>query len=203
MNTTDPYQHLPPLSNEEYAALKEDIREHGVLVPVEVDEHGNTLDGHHRRRVCAELGITAPTVTRAGMTEAQKHEHALKLNLQRRNLTSAQKRVLISAELERDPSRSDRAIARLLGVDHKTVAAVRNAESATGGEIPQEAHPAPDDSSSAPRPTDDTGDRDVKVMLLARKITWTCDSQGLANALYATDRAYAAKLATALERAHG
>ena len=49
-----PYQLLPPLSAEEYAALKADIAARGVQVPVEVDEAGETLNGppsaRHRRR---------------------------------------------------------------------------------------------------------------------------------------------------------
>jgi ParB-like chromosome segregation protein Spo0J len=120
------YQPLPPLTDDEYAALMADIKANGVLVPIEVDENGNVLDGHHRARICEELGISPPTVVRTGLTEDQKHEHALRLNLTRRHLTTVQKRDLIHAELKRDASRSNRAIARLLGVDHKTVAACRN-----------------------------------------------------------------------------
>lgn len=122
------YQPMPALTPDEYDALKADIAEHGVLVPIEVDESGNVLDGYHRQRACDELGISPPVVVRAGLTEQQKHEHALRLNLARRHLSTAQKRELISAELDRDPARSDRAISRLLGVDHKTVGAVRRGE---------------------------------------------------------------------------
>src|SRR5688500_5609548 len=46
---------MPDPSPEEYRELKEDIREHGVLVPVEKDEHGNVLDGHQRLRAWGEL----------------------------------------------------------------------------------------------------------------------------------------------------
>ncbi len=48
---TDRFQFLPELAPDEYEALKADIRTNGVLVPVEVDEHGTTLDGHHRVRI--------------------------------------------------------------------------------------------------------------------------------------------------------
>lgn len=126
------YQLLPDLTREEYEALKADIAEHGVLVPVELDEHGSILDGHHRMQACRELGLPEPpTVVRAGLTDAEKYEHALRLNLQRRHLTQTQKRALIRAELDRDPDRSDRTIGKLVGADHKTVGAVRR------GEIPQ------------------------------------------------------------------
>lgn len=81
------YQLLPPLSEEEYTALKEDIAKRGVLVPVEYDEDGNILDGHHRVRACEELGIKNwPSIVRIGMSEDEKAEHVLKLNIARRHL---------------------------------------------------------------------------------------------------------------------
>jgi hypothetical protein len=125
MSDVADYQLLPPLSAEEYEALKADIAEHGLQYPIIVDEDGNVLDGHHRARICQELGISPPTEVRTGLTEEQKHDLALSLNLQRRHLSQIQKRELIRAELERNPDRSNRAIGRLLAVDHKTVAAVR------------------------------------------------------------------------------
>jgi hypothetical protein len=128
MTGSAPYQVLPPLSEDEYAALREDIAEQGVLVPIDVDEHGNILDGHHRMRICGELGISPPTTRRDGLTEAGKIEHALRLNLQRRHPSVDQRRELARAELVRDPDRSDRAIARLTGVDHKTVGKLRRTE---------------------------------------------------------------------------
>ncbi len=82
-----PYQVLPPLTADEYAALKADIAGRGVLVPIELDEAGHVLDGHHRQRAALELGLAeVPTVVRAGLSEAQKREHALRLNLLRRQL---------------------------------------------------------------------------------------------------------------------
>lgn len=44
----NPYQIMPDLTPEEYEALKADIQANGVLIPVEVDEEGNILDGYHR-----------------------------------------------------------------------------------------------------------------------------------------------------------
>ncbi|WP_433361945.1 ParB N-terminal domain-containing protein [Actinoplanes sp. CA-142083] len=123
--TGQPYQLLPPLAADEYAALRADIEAHGIRVPIDVDEAGQVLDGHHRQQIAASLGIPCPTRLVDGLTEDQKREHALAVNAQRRTLSREQRRALVVAELERDPSRSDRAIARLCGVDHKTVAAVR------------------------------------------------------------------------------
>ncbi len=39
---------MPPLSKEEYEALKASIKFEGVINPIVKDEEGNILDGHHR-----------------------------------------------------------------------------------------------------------------------------------------------------------
>ena len=49
---------LPKLADSEYEGLKEDILEHGCRDPVVVWKGQNiVLDGHHRYRICTELGI--------------------------------------------------------------------------------------------------------------------------------------------------
>ena len=58
MHDPAPYQVLPPMAPEQFEALKRDIAERGVLTPIDLDEQGRVLDGHHRLRACAELGIT-------------------------------------------------------------------------------------------------------------------------------------------------
>lgn len=129
------YQVMPNLSAEEYAELKADIQLRGVMVPIEFDEKGNVLDGHHRLQICGELGISDyPKVIRAGMTEQEKYTHARKLNMARRHLTQEQKRGLIREQLKETPEKSDRQIAKDLGVNHETVGSQRkNLE--TRGEI--------------------------------------------------------------------
>lgn len=131
------YQVMPPLSADEYAELKADIQARGVLVPVEYDEDGEVLDGHHRVQICEELGITEwPRVVRLGLSEAGKLTHARQLNLARRHLDREQKRALIAQQLRETPQLSNRQIARDLGCDDKTVAAVRD-ELISTAEIPQ------------------------------------------------------------------
>jgi hypothetical protein len=46
--TSAPWQVMPPLSADEYQALKADIALRGVMVPVEYDQDGAVIDGHHR-----------------------------------------------------------------------------------------------------------------------------------------------------------
>lgn len=131
------YQVMPDLCDDEYRELKEDIARRGVMVPVEFDEYGNVLDGHHRLKVCEELGIKDyPKVIRAGMTEEEKRTHARKLNMARRQLSQEQRRELIRQQLRETPEKSDRQIAAGLGVTNKTVAAQRKGLERTE-EIPQ------------------------------------------------------------------
>lgn len=127
------YQVMPPLSAEEYAELKEDIQRRGVMVPIEFDEHGNVLDGHHRLKICEELGITEyPKVIRAGLTEEQKRTHARKLNMARRHLSADQKHDLTKDDIKSNPYRSDRQIANDLGVSNGFVSRVRKGMESTG-----------------------------------------------------------------------
>jgi ribonuclease HII len=136
-NIVQKYQVMPSLSEAEYAGLKADIAERGVLVPVERDENGDLLDGYHRAQICEELGITdIPTIIRPGLTEQEKRDHARALNLHRRHLNSEQKRQTIASQLLETPERSNRQIAETLNVDDKTVGAVRRQMEATA-EIPQ------------------------------------------------------------------
>lgn len=159
------YQVLDPLADDIYAALKEDICVHGVLVPVEVDEHGMIIDGHHRVLAWHELRAEGhaipdyPRVTRIGLTEDQKRAHARKLNLIRRHLNTEQKRVVIKAQLQETPETSNRQIAALLGVSHHTVNSVRT-ELESGGQIAHLTTMIGADGKSYPRsqttPIDDT-----------------------------------------------
>lgn len=127
------YQVMPNLSAEEYAELKADIQLRGVMVPIEFDEKGNVLDGHHRLQICGELGISDyPKVIRAGMTEQEKYTHARKLNMARRHLTQEQKRELVREQLKETPEKSDRQIAKDLGVSPTTAGTVRKQMEQTG-----------------------------------------------------------------------
>lgn len=126
MDNYFPYQLLPPLTPEEYENLKESIREQGVLVPVEYDEHGNILDGHHRIQIATELGIDFPKVVRTGFTEQQKRSHARTLNTVRRHLNREQKREIIKQEILENPQESNNKIAKRLGVSDTTVGTIRN-----------------------------------------------------------------------------
>jgi site-specific DNA-methyltransferase (adenine-specific) len=128
---------LPDLNPWEYDALKESIRRWKVILPVVKDENGEIIDGFQRVRACGELVITDyPVLTLRGLTEDDKRDHALILNLLRRHLNQQQMRDLIAAELRRTPELSDNWLAQILGTTDKTVAAVRQELIATS-EIPK------------------------------------------------------------------
>ena len=86
INDITRYQLFSSLTTEEYQALRTDIAKRGVMVPVELDEQGNILDGHNRAAIAGELGLEYPCVVRTFATEADKREHILKLNLLRRHM---------------------------------------------------------------------------------------------------------------------
>lgn len=119
------YQVLPGLTADEYAALRDDITAHGVRVPVDVDENGQVLDGHHRSLIATELGIDCPRRTVAGLSEAEKIAHALAVNVHRRSLSRDQRRELLATSIRAEPSASDREHARRVGTSDKTAGAVR------------------------------------------------------------------------------
>ena len=91
------WQLLPELTGQEYAALKADVAARGVLIPVEVDQHGAVLDGHHRLRAVADLRADGhrvsdpPRLVRVVTGDADRVAHVLAVNLVRRHLSAAQR----------------------------------------------------------------------------------------------------------------
>ena len=130
------FQTMPPLSPDEYASLEQSIIEHGILVPVLVDENGTVIDGHHRQKIAVENDLRCPVEVRGGLSEADKRTLSISLNVDRRQLTREQRRAIIEASLKADPGLSNREQGRRVGVVDKTVGSVRRELEATA-EIPQ------------------------------------------------------------------
>jgi hypothetical protein len=126
---------LPPLTPEEYQSLKSDIQKNGILVPIIRTEDGETIDGHNREQIAADLGITdIPVKVVTGLGDEERRHMRIRLNAARRQLTAEQKRHLIREELKKSPDLSNNWLAELLCVDDKTVQAVR-ADLETTGDI--------------------------------------------------------------------
>lgn len=117
---------FPPLSDNEFAALRADIEHRGVLMPVLVDEQLRIIDGRHRLLIAEELGINCPYIILDGLTDDERHEISIALNAARRQMNRLQRRKLIEFELMRNPARSDRRIAAICGVHSETVGVVRS-----------------------------------------------------------------------------
>jgi ParB-like chromosome segregation protein Spo0J len=113
------YQFLPPLPLDKYEALRESIREKGVIEPVITDEDGKVLNGHHRAKACKELGIDYPTWVIEGLTEEQKQNLSVELNMQQRDWTKEQKKEL--AVTLREQGWTQERIGKAMGVDQRTV----------------------------------------------------------------------------------
>jgi len=130
---------LPPVPPDQLAALRDNIAVNGVLVPILVDSDGSRrkiIDGNYRKAIADELGYDCPEIVHAGLDDEEKRTLARALNLARRQLTTEQKWEVIADQLRETPDWSLRRTAKMLGVDHKTVAGVR-CHLASTGEIPQ------------------------------------------------------------------
>jgi hypothetical protein len=82
---------LPALSPEEYVAIKADIAEHGVLVPIVVDEQGRVIDGRIRQAIAEELHLDYQSTTLEGLDDEAKVDRGIALNLKRRHLSRAER----------------------------------------------------------------------------------------------------------------
>jgi len=91
---------MPDLSDEEYEALKADIKKNGIRHPIDVSPDGDILDGHHRWRIAKELDIEIPTQIIDVKTDEEKKEWVINSNLLRRQL-STKERYLLYAELSK------------------------------------------------------------------------------------------------------
>src|SRR4029453_1058981 len=87
---------FPPMTESEFAAFKEDIREHGQHEPITLYE-GKILDGLHRYRACQELG-REPRVFRFAGNPRAAAQLRLGRNFHRRHLTTSQ-RAMVAAEM--------------------------------------------------------------------------------------------------------
>lgn len=99
-------------------ALRASIRRFGVLVPVVTDQHGTVIDGHHRARIAAELGVDHRTDVVTVADDDEAREVAVTLNADRRQLDAEQRREVVAAL--RAAGHSYRAIGGALGVDPAT-----------------------------------------------------------------------------------
>ena len=148
---------FPLMSEDELRELGEDIKKNGLKLPILYcaapgDENGKPalIDGRNRIAAMELVGIA--TVNEKGIVVDKDgavyngtglayptyagvldpYELVLSLNIHRRNLTQEQRRELIAKIIKVKPEASDRAIAKQVKRDHKTVAKVRKKLESTG-----------------------------------------------------------------------
>lgn len=116
---TAPYQFYDELDGATEDALRASIDRWGVLVPIAVDQFGNIIDGHHRKRISGEFGRECPVRRHVIADEDEARELARTLNEDRRHLPPEQRRPVV-ADL-RGQGHSLRAIAGAVGTSLGTV----------------------------------------------------------------------------------
>ena len=142
---------FPLMSPEELRVLGDDIKANGMTSPIILwskgAEQAVVLDGRNRLDAAETAGLDLVSDGHLALSrgnirwsrldgKVHPYEYVVSANIHRRHLTAAQRGELIEALLKANPERSDRATAAIAKVDHKTVAAKREALEATG-EIPQ------------------------------------------------------------------
>jgi hypothetical protein len=127
---------FPLMQGDELEELAEDIQRRGLIELITVAE-GMIADGRNRALACQKAGIEPGYTPYRGSAE-DLPRFIISKNIHRRHLKPEQRHNLIKNVLAWDPARSDHVIAAELGVDHKTVGAVRRRAEATGEFSPVE-----------------------------------------------------------------
>lgn len=97
---------LVPLSAMEFDTLKESIIRDGCLQNLFIAD-GELLDGHHRHRICMELGIDPPVRDMSDQlkTDIDKIDFIVTQQLGRRNLTDTQRLNLLGQKYKNEKAR--------------------------------------------------------------------------------------------------
>jgi len=117
---------LPLMDEDQFDGLVGSVRREGLLEPITLYQ-GKILDGRNRYRAGKEVGYKFTDRDFVQLkTGVNPKEFVISTNIQRRHLNRDQKLTLVLRFLKQNPEDSDRAIAKLAGVDHKTVGVVRD-----------------------------------------------------------------------------
>jgi len=115
---------FPMIQGDEFEQLKRDIAKNGILQPIVLHE-GKILDGRNRYKAARECGHKFTPANFKHFDGADAKAFAISTNIHRRHLTQAQKQEFVKRLIAENPNASNRQIARLAGVNHRTVAAAK------------------------------------------------------------------------------
>jgi len=118
---------FPMIEGNAFEELKRDISAQGILEPIRLYQ-GMILDGRNRYaagKACGHQFSVDDFIQWEG-TLVEAEAWVISTNLHRRQLTTKQKQDLIMDMVKRNPTLSDREIARQIGVSNSTVGAARD-----------------------------------------------------------------------------
>ncbi len=82
---------MSKLSEQQFQALKESIKNNGQYIPIIVNQNGVLIDGHHRYRACSELGLEPEIQVKCFDDPLLELLYIKDINGKRRHMTDAQK----------------------------------------------------------------------------------------------------------------
>jgi hypothetical protein len=132
---------FPLMKGRKFDALVADIKTHGLREPIMLYQ-GKVLDGRNRYHAYLKAFGTSivdcePCTTFEG-DDAAALAFVVSKNFYRRHLTAEQRRKVLIDLVAAQPGKSDRAIGREAGVDHKQVGRARRKGESTGAIDPVE-----------------------------------------------------------------
>lgn len=86
---------VPALSESQYNSLSDSIKENGLWMPILTNPEGIILDGHHRFKICKELGINLKHAVRNFDSKTDEIIFVGECNLKRRHLEPLQRIALV------------------------------------------------------------------------------------------------------------
>src|SRR5262245_26902362 len=135
----------PLLEGDDFDRFVADIKAHGGRPREGIVLHeGKILDGRNLYRALRALGESPEDIKEIHCLnfkdwhEGSPRAYVISMNVHRRHLTPEERRAALARKIKADPTKSDRAIAKEEGVDHKTVAKARREAESTGEASPVE-----------------------------------------------------------------
>jgi len=92
------------ITDEDFADMVEDIRQHGLLTPITQLPDGRVIDGKNRVRACRQAGVKIRARTYTGTNPIA---FVISVNDRRRHSTKTRRREVIAALLQENPGLSD------------------------------------------------------------------------------------------------
>jgi hypothetical protein len=145
---------FPLMKGRKFDALVADIKTHGLREPIMLYQ-GKVLDGRNRYHAYLKAFGTSivdcePCTTFEG-DDAAALAFVVSKNFYRRHLTAEQRRKVLIDLVAAQPGKSDRAIGREAGVDHKQIGRARRKGESTGAIDPVDKRKGADGRTRAPK----------------------------------------------------